>query len=109
LSVSASAHSWKALQDLDTVAIASSMPITIGFPPLDAIVFTLMFKSAPVAFAALGTPITVLSAVTHLPPQTLAAAVGRQLPFLAFFLPFYVTAAYGGVRSVRAVWPEASQ
>jgi len=31
--------------------------------------------------------------------------VGRQLPFLAFLLPFYVTAAYGGVRSVRAVWP----
>jgi lactate permease len=87
------------------VAIASSMLVVIGFPPLEAVVFSLMFNTAPVAFAALGVPVTVLSAVTHLPSQTIAAMVGRQLPFLAALLPFYVTAAYGGVRSVRAVWP----
>jgi len=87
------------------VAIASSMLVKLGFPWLDALVITLMFNTAPVAFAALGVPITVLSAVTHLPAQALASMVGRQLPFLAFLLPFYVTAAYGGVRSVRGVWP----
>jgi lactate permease len=87
------------------VAIAGSMLVSLGFPPLDAVVVTLMFNTAPVAFAALGVPITVLSAVTHLPSQALASMVGRQLPFLAFLLPFYVTAAYGGVRSVRGVWP----
>src|SRR5262249_30505646 len=87
------------------VALASLRLMVIGFPPLDAVVFSLMFNTAPVAFAALGVPITVLSAVTHLPSQALASMVGRQLPFLAFLLPFYVTAAYGGVRSVRAVWP----
>ena len=87
------------------VAIASSMLIMIGFPPLDAVAYSLMFNTAPVAFAALGVPITVLSAVTHLPSQALAAMVGRQLPVLALLLPFYVTAVYGGVRSVRAVWP----
>jgi lactate permease len=31
--------------------------------------------------------------------------VGRQLPFFAFLLPFYVTAMYGGFRSVRALFP----
>jgi lactate permease len=81
------------------------MLISLGFPWIDAVVITLMFNTAPVAFAALGVPITVLSAVTHLPSQALASMVGRQLPFLAFLLPFYVTAAYGGVRCVRAVWP----
>ena len=31
--------------------------------------------------------------------------IGRQLPFIALLLPFYVMALYGGVRSVRALWP----
>ena len=31
--------------------------------------------------------------------------IGRQLPIMALILPFYVIALYGGVRSVRALWP----
>ena len=31
--------------------------------------------------------------------------IGRQLPVLALLLPFYVMAVYGGLRSVRALWP----
>jgi lactate permease len=31
--------------------------------------------------------------------------IGRQLPFIAIILPFYVIALYGGRRSVRALWP----
>ena len=31
--------------------------------------------------------------------------VGRQLPLMAVFLPFYVMALYGGWRSIRALWP----
>ncbi len=31
--------------------------------------------------------------------------IGRQLPFMAILLPFYVMAIYGGWRSVRALWP----
>jgi lactate permease len=65
----------------------------------------LIFNTAPVAFSALGVPITVLAAVTHLPPDALAAMVGRQLPFFALLLPFYVTAVYAGRRSVGAIWP----
>ncbi len=87
------------------VAITGSLLIMVGFPALDAVVFTLIFNTAPVAFAALGVPITVLGAVTHLPTHLLAAMVGRQLPFFSMLLPFYVTAIYGGVRSIRGVWP----
>ncbi|GAC1307396.1 MAG: lactate permease LctP family transporter [Vulcanimicrobiaceae bacterium] len=87
------------------VAITSSLLIMVGFSPLDALVFTLIFDTAPVAFGALGVPITVLGAVTHLSPTVLGAMVGRQLPFFAAFLPFYVMAVYGGLRSVRALWP----
>jgi lactate permease len=87
------------------VAITSSLLIAVGFPALDALVFTLIFDTAPVAFGALGVPITVLGAVTHLSPTVLGAMVGRQLPFFAFALPFYVIGVYGGTRSIRELWP----
>ncbi|HTH59898.1 MAG TPA: L-lactate permease [Paraburkholderia sp.] len=87
------------------VAITSALLIGLGFPALEALTFTLIFNTAPVAFGALGVPITVLGAVTSLHPGTLAAMVGRQLPFFAFLLPFYVVGMYGGIRSIGKLWP----
>jgi len=87
------------------VAITSSLLILVGFPTLEALVFVLIFNTAPVAFGALGVPVTVLGAVTGLPAPVLGAMIGRQLPIIALILPFYVMAIYGGMRSVRAIWP----
>jgi lactate permease len=87
------------------VAITSSLLIMCGFPALEALVFVLVFNTTPVAFGALGTPVTVLATVTGLPASALAAMIGRQLPIMAAFLPFYVMAMYGGWRSIRALWP----
>jgi lactate permease len=87
------------------VAITSALLILIGLPPLEALTVTLIFNTAPVAFGALGTPITVLGQVTDLPAAKLGAMVGRQLPFFALILPFYVMGVYGGLKCVRAVWP----
>jgi len=87
------------------VAITSSLLILCGFPALEALVFVLIFNTTPVAFGALGAPVTVLGAVTGLPAAQLAQMVGRQLPLMAALLPFYVMAMYGGWRSIRALWP----
>ncbi|HTJ89817.1 MAG TPA: L-lactate permease, partial [Acidocella sp.] len=87
------------------IAIVGSLLIMVGFKPLDALTFALIFDTAPVAFGALGVPITVLGAVSGLPAVHLGQMVGRQLPVMAFILPFYVTALYGGWRSVKAIWP----
>jgi lactate permease len=87
------------------VAITASLLILVGFGAIEALVCTLIFNTAPVAFGALGTPVTVLGAVTGLPAVKLAAMIGRQLPIMALILPFYVVALYGGWRSVRALWP----
>jgi lactate permease len=87
------------------VAITSALLILVGFPPLEALPFTLIFNTAPVAFGALGVPVTVLGQVTGLPAVKLGAMIGRQLPFIAILLPFYVMMLYGGSRSVRALWP----
>jgi lactate permease len=87
------------------VAITSALLILVGFPPLEALTFTLIFNTAPVAFGALGAPVTVLGQVTGLPAVQLGAMIGRQLPFLAMLLPFYVMTLYGGLRSIKAIWP----
>jgi lactate permease len=87
------------------IAITSSLLIMLGFPTLEALTFTLIFNTAPVAFGALGVPITVLGAVTHLPADALAQMVGRQLPFFALCLPFYVIGVYAGFRNMLKIWP----
>ena len=87
------------------VAITSSLLILCGFPPLEALVFVLIFNTTPVAFGALGAPVTVLGAVTGLDPKILGAMIGRQLPFMAAMLPFYVMGLYGGMRSIRSMFP----
>jgi lactate permease len=87
------------------VAITSALLISLGFRPLDALTYTLIFNTAPVAFGALGAPITTLGAVTQLSDVTLGATVGRQVPFIAVLLPFYVVFLYAGWRGVRGVWP----
>jgi lactate permease len=87
------------------VAITASLLIMLGFKSLDAVVYALIFNTAPVAFGSLGIPITTLAGVTGLPAPTLGAMVGRQLPFFAMLLPFYVMAMYGGMKSVRALFP----
>ena len=55
------------------VAITASLLIVVGFSAFDALVFVLIFNTTPVAFGALGAPVTVLAAVTGLPAPALAA------------------------------------
>jgi lactate permease len=87
------------------IAICSALLIALGFPALEALTFTLIFDTAPVAFGALGVPVTTLAGVTGLPAHDLGSMIGRQLPFMAFLLPFYVMTLYGGLKSIKALWP----
>ena len=54
------------------VAISSALMMGAGFKPLQAAGLALLANTAPVAFGALGTPITTLAKVT-LPPDILLA------------------------------------
>ncbi len=89
------------------VAIGSALLISLGFPAIEAITLTLMFDTSPVAFGALGVPVTTLGAVTGLHTSLLSAMIGRQLPFFALLLPFYALAFFSGVRGLRTAWPVA--
>ena len=87
------------------IAIGTALLMALGFPALEALTYTLIFDTAPVAYGALGAPVTTLAAVTGLPDTHLGAMIGRQLPFMAFLLPFYVIGIYGGLKSIKALWP----
>jgi lactate permease len=89
------------------VAICAAMLIGLGFRPLPAAGLSLIGNTAPVAFGAIGTPVLTLAGVTGLPVDTLSAMVGRQLPFFALIVPFWLVWALAGRKATLEVWPAA--
>ena len=87
------------------VAICGAMLIGLGFKPLQAAGLALIGNTAPVAYGALGTPVTTLAKVTGLPVEKLSAMVGRQLPFFSVVVPFWLVAAMAGMSGMAEVWP----
>src|SRR5213079_85660 len=62
------------------VAICAVMLIALGFNPLKAAAVCLVANTSPVAFGALGLPVTTLAKLTKLPVHDLATMIGRQTP-----------------------------
>jgi lactate permease len=87
------------------VAVTGAILIGLGFSPLAASGLSLIANTAPVAYGALGTPIIALQAVTDLDLLELSAMVGRQLPVFSIIVPFWLVAAFAGLRGMLAVWP----
>ncbi|HEY1381831.1 MAG TPA: lactate permease LctP family transporter [Gemmataceae bacterium] len=87
------------------VAVSAALLFGAGFRPLDAAVLSLLANTAPVAFGALGTPITTLAKVTGLDELKLSAMAGRQLPFFSLLVPAWLVWVMAGWRGVLGVWP----
>ncbi|WP_412838890.1 lactate permease LctP family transporter [Bacillus paranthracis] len=60
---------------------------------------------APVAFGAMGIPITVAGQVTGIDPHKIGQMAGHQLPFLSLFVPFFIVFLMDGLKGVRQTWP----
>jgi lactate permease len=89
------------------VAICGVMLVGLGFRPIKAVAVALVADTAPVAFGAIAIPIITLAAVTGLPKHALSQMVGRQVPFLAFLVPFLLVYMIDGRRGLRDSWPAA--
>lgn len=89
------------------VAIVAAMLLALGFPPVKAAVVALFSDAAGAAFGSVGTPITVLEKAAGLPAADLGAMVGRQSPFVAFFVPFLLIVILDGKRGLRDLYPVA--
>src|SRR5207247_6781275 len=87
------------------VAISAALLMGAGFSPLHAAGLALIANTSPVAFGALGTPITTLADVTQLDEMRLSAMAGRQLPLFSLIVPAWLVWTMSGWRGVRGVWP----
>jgi lactate permease len=87
------------------VAISAALLLGAGFKPLHAAGLALLANTSPVAFGALGTPITTLAKVTGLDELRLSAMAGRQLPFFSLLVPAWLVWVMAGWRGVLGVWP----
>ncbi|MFI5152863.1 MAG: L-lactate permease [Chitinophagales bacterium] len=87
------------------VAITAAMLVGLGFNPLYASCLCLIANTAPVAFGAVGIPITVASQVSSIPEMAISKMVGRTLPFLSMLLPFYLVILMAGWKKTREVLP----
>ena len=87
------------------VAITAAMLVGLGFNPLHAAGLCLIANTAPVAFGAIGIPITVASQVSGIPEMAISQMVGRTLPLLSIVLPFYLVVLLCGVRKAGEVLP----
>ena len=87
------------------VAITAAMLAGLGFNPLYAAGICLIANTAPVAFGAIGIPITVASQVTDIPEIAISQMVGRTLPILSIMLPFYLVFIMSGFKKAVEVFP----
>ncbi|BCY17886.1 L-lactate permease [Leptolinea sp. HRD-7] len=87
------------------VAITASMLIGLGFGPLQASGLSLIANTAPVPFAALGTPILALQAVTGFDLQTLSSVIAWQLLLFDIIIPFWLIWAFAGWKRMLEIWP----
>jgi lactate permease len=87
------------------VAVTAALLVGAGFRPLHAAGLALLANTAPVAYGALGIPITTLASVTGLDELRLSAMAGRQLPFFSLLVPAWMVWVMAGWRGVVGVWP----
>jgi lactate permease len=87
------------------VAITASMLIGLGFSPLAASGLSLIANTAPVPFAALGTPILALQAVTGFDLRVLSSVIAWQLLIFDVIIPFWLIWAFVGWRRMLEIWP----
>jgi lactate permease len=98
------------------VAITAAMMVAAGMKPLKAAIVCLVANTAPVAFGAMGAPITALgnSAFPQMIPNYFANATqasitfgqmaGRQSPIMALFIPLLLVWLVDGKRGLKQTW-----
>ena len=93
------------------VAITAALLVGLGFKPLYAAGICMVANTAPVAFGAVGAPVTALDGLTTyangspIPATEIAAMIGRQLPLVSIFIPFYLVLIMAGFKKTMEVWP----
>ncbi|MCL6574214.1 MAG: L-lactate permease, partial [Bacillus sp. (in: Bacteria)] len=87
------------------VAISAALLVGLGFNPLYAAGLCLIANTAPLAFGAIGIPVIALEGPTGIPAIEISKMIGRQLPFISVFIPFYLVFIMAGWKKTMEVLP----
>ncbi|MED3561095.1 lactate permease LctP family transporter, partial [Bacillus xiapuensis] len=87
------------------VAISAALLVGLGFNPLYAAGICLIANTAPVAFGAIGIPVIAMEGPTGIAAKEISKMIGRQLPFLSAFIPFYLVFIMAGFKKTMEVLP----
>ncbi|PAF46020.1 lactate permease LctP family transporter [Helicobacter sp. 11S02629-2] len=87
------------------VAITAALLVGLGLRPLYAAGLCLIANTAPVAFGAVGIPIIAMAGSVGVPADAISAMVGRMLPPLTIFVPFFIVFLMNGWRGVKETFP----
>lgn len=87
------------------VAITAALLVGLGFRPLYAAGLCMIANTAPVAFGAVGIPIIALGEAVGVDSGDISAMVGRMLPPLTMFVPFFIVFLMSGFKGVKETFP----
>lgn len=87
------------------VAITAALLVGLGLRPLYAAGLCMIANTAPVAFGAVGIPITAMAGAVHVDAIKISAMAGHMLPPLSLFVPFFLVFLMNGFKGVKETWP----
>lgn len=87
------------------VAITAALLAGLGLRPLYAAGLCMIANTAPVAFGAVGIPITAMAGAVGGDALKIAAMTGIMLTPLTIFVPFFIVFLMDGTKGVKDTWP----
>lgn len=87
------------------VAITAALLVGLGLKPLQAAGLCLIANTAPVAFGAVGIPITAMCDLVGVEQHAVSAMIGRLLFPLSLTVPFFIVFLMDGLKGVKQTFP----
>ncbi|GMB92520.1 L-lactate permease LctP2 [Helicobacter bizzozeronii] len=87
------------------VAITAAILVGLGLNPLYAAGLCLIANTAPVAFGAVGIPITAMAGAVGVSALAISAMAGKILFFVSLLVPFFIVFLMDGVRGIKETFP----
>lgn len=85
------------------VAIGSSMLLTVGVPPIKAVIACLVSNAAMSSYGSVGLPLTTLAKLTNFDPLQIATYTTLQLSVMVLLMPFIMLIAFDGVKCLKGM------
>ena len=87
------------------VAIGASMLVTVGVPPVSAVIVCLLSNAAMSSYGSVGLPLTTLANLTNFDALQIASYTTLQLGPMVLLMPFIMLIAFGGLKALKGMIP----